>query len=80
MVDILQIRIQNTKTKVIRTIPLKLWENGIKSDLEWVIYNGPKPKAVAEKPVVVELKKPVPPPAVAARVAARVKAAKHKRK
>lgn len=61
MADILCLQIQN-KAGMIVTVPLKIWENGLKSDPDWKVYEAPKPKVVAPAtPVIVELKQPIAP-------------------
>jgi len=55
-VDNAQIRIQN-KAGVIVTVPLKLWENGLKLDPDWHVYVLPKqPEQPLKLPVIVAMK------------------------
>lgn len=61
MKDILQIQIINKAGRIV-PVPLKVWENGMKLDTDWDIYEAPKPKVVAPAtPVIVELKQPIAP-------------------
>ncbi len=50
-----------------RVVPLRIWENGLKLDTDWHVYEPPKPKPqpVAPVQVVVKPVPPVAPPAVA---------------
>lgn len=44
------------------TVPLHIWENGLKLDTDWHVYEPPKPKPQPVAPVQVVVK-PVPPAA-----------------
>ena len=57
--DIICITIENKVGEKV-VVPLTTWENGLKLDTDWHIYEPPKVKLQAVAPVVVELKSPAP--------------------